>query len=411
MKADLAARSVGCFTNRMDVPTIWAQAFDDTIFPPEMAIHALRRFPAGSANRLYLDMAGHGAPGYDKRVDDDRFGAQVEFLDHTLRGRPLTLPPVVYWSRDPKVQLAAGTYRYPYDAWVRRTASSWPPPNVQPVSYGMGADGRLVRAGAAAGALPLVLPPVDAGNDPILQTLTSGATPGTSPGEFSPRGAPGLLAAFATDPFPKEQELSGPPVARLAWTPLSPDTQLVLKVLDKAPDGKLTLLQRGVTGVRGATPGQQRTVTVTASDFSEVVRPGHSLVAWVTAGDATFYKAYAGSAGGVLAAGQGSTLELPIGDPAQPAGGAGAARGRLRLTVRPRRARAGRRTRFAFRVTSARKPVRGATVRFAGRRLHTDRNGRARMRRAIRRPRRYTAVARKKGLRTARARVRVLRRR
>jgi hypothetical protein len=43
-----------------------------------------------------------------------------------------------------------------------------------------------------------------------------------------------------------------------------------------------------------------------------VVRRGHRLVAWVSAGDASFYKAYPGSAGGTLAAGDRSTLTLPL---------------------------------------------------------------------------------------------------
>ena len=40
-----------------------------------------------------------------------------------------------------------------------------------------------------------------------------------------------------------------------------------------------------------------------------------------------------------------------------------ASRPRLRLTVAPRRVRAGRRTRFTFRVRASGRPVRGATVR------------------------------------------------
>jgi len=60
------------------------------------------------------------------------------------------------------------------------------------------------------------------------------------------------------------------------------------------------------------------------------------------------------------------------------ASGGAPARARLRVRVTPRRARAGRRTRFAFRVTTADgRPVRGARVWFAGRRARTSRTGRA----------------------------------
>ena len=43
MKQDLAARSVGCLVDRMTVPSYWAQAFDDELFPAQMAIHFWQR--------------------------------------------------------------------------------------------------------------------------------------------------------------------------------------------------------------------------------------------------------------------------------------------------------------------------------------------------------------------------------
>jgi hypothetical protein len=57
----------------------------------------------------------------------------------------------------------------------------------------------------------------------------------------------------------------------------------------------------------------------------------------------------------------------------QPAAAPGSSRRALRLTVTPRQARAGRRTRFSFRVT----PAARATVWFAGRRVRTGPDGRA----------------------------------
>jgi hypothetical protein len=87
------------------------------------------------------------------------------------------------------------------------------------------------------------------------------------------------------------------------------------------------------------------------------------------------------------------------------------ARPRLRLSVTPRRVRAGRRTAFVFRVrTAARRPVRGAVVRFAGRRVRTRRNGRARIALTPRRTGRRAVRAAKRGFRGARATVVVRRR-
>jgi Tol biopolymer transport system component len=86
----------------------------------------------------------------------------------------------------------------------------------------------------------------------------------------------------------------------------------------------------------------------------------------------------------------------------------------LRLSVAPTRTRVGRATRFRFRVTgvidSEASPVRGAQIRFAGRRARTGARGRAMINRRFGRPGRYEAIARKSDLSSASATVRVVRR-
>ena len=72
----------------------------------------------------------------------------------------------------------------------------------------------------------------------------------------------------------------------------------------------VTLVGRGVQGLRGATVGQERTLGLRTNDFSVLVRAGHRMLLTVTAGDASFYKPFPGSsAGGVLGA---SSLTLPV---------------------------------------------------------------------------------------------------
>jgi len=74
----------------------------------------------------------------------------------------------------------------------------------------------------------------------------------------------------------------------------------------------------------------------------------------------------------------------------QPGGSNGTKKkARLRVSVTPRRFRAGRRVRLRVRVTRSGQPVRGATVRFSGRRARTDRRGRVTLR----------VLTRKRGLR------------
>lgn len=411
MKADLGFRSVGCFADRMTHPTFWVQAFDDSLFTPEMGIDMWRRMPDHENNRLYLEFGGHAAPSATEGMQKHKLGQQVAFFDQHLRGGPpANLPRVTYWTRDPAVRVTPNAYRYPTAAWFRQTAGTWPPEGSTDTTFRLGADNRLVQKGAAqSGSLPLAAITQDARNDPVAKAATSGTPAGTGPSTAVPAtDLPGFVAGFETAAFAKGKELSGSPKARLAWTPATADTQLVLKVFDQAPDGTLTLLSRGVTGLRGRTPGAQRTVKVEGNAFSVVIPKGHNILAWVQAGDIGFYKPYGSSAGGVLQAGDASTLTLPLRNPT----GAAAARGTptIRLKVKPRKVTANKRRRFAFIATTIRAGkrvrVKKATIRFAGRKFRTNRKGRASMTGRLTRAKRYRARASKKGMRSGRTSVR-----
>jgi hypothetical protein len=83
---------------------------------------------------------------------------------------------------------------------------------------------------------------------------------------------------------------------------------------------------------------------------------------------------------------------------------------RLRLTVRPRRARVGARVGFRFLVRAGGKPVRGALVRLRGRRVRTGTRGRATLQLRFWQPGVRTARASRRGYRAASAPVRVRRR-
>jgi sugar lactone lactonase YvrE len=85
---------------------------------------------------------------------------------------------------------------------------------------------------------------------------------------------------------------------------------------------------------------------------------------------------------------------------------------RIRLTVRPRTARVGRRTVFRFRATvysqGMWRAVSQASILFAGIRRKTNRSGRARIVKTFTRAGRHSATARKRRLRAGTATVRVL---
>jgi ABC-2 type transport system ATP-binding protein len=314
LKADFAERSPACFVEQMTPPSLWSQSLDDGLFPAQMGVEMWRKMP-NRGNRLYLTMGGHGAPSATEEAERDRFRRQVAFLDHYLRGRSLRGPRVVYWTRLPEVVVPGDRYAYPDGAWKRKAAKTWPPKRIRRVRFELSADGRALRAGAAEGAMPLAPVSVDEASDPVVAAAISATPLGTSPipRKLPATDLPGFIAGFDTQSFKGAREFSGAPKARLAWTPASPDTQVALKVFDRAPDGTLTLLSRGIQGIRGAMPGEQRRVTVTGDTFSARIPAGHSLLTWVSASELGFFKPYVPSLGGVLEAGPASTVTLPLG--------------------------------------------------------------------------------------------------
>jgi predicted acyl esterase len=313
MQQDLGWRSVGCQPERLGLPWLWAQAFDDGLFPPDMAISMWRRAPNRAQHRLYLSMGGHAAPAADQSVEQDKFDTQLRFLGAVMQGRPLPRPSVVYWTRDPTAQVPASSYAYPPGAWRRQTADNWPPAKVADTTYRLGANGSATQDSTSSGETYLSPLTEDERNDPVAAAALSGTPLGTSPTSSVPATSlPGFIASFRTPPFSSDRELSGSPFANLSWTPASTDSQVVLELFDEGPSGSLTLFSRGVQGLRGIQPGVERRVRVDGNAFSIRIPAGHRVRAWVMAGNPALYKPYPRSAGGVLRMGDASTLTLPL---------------------------------------------------------------------------------------------------
>jgi predicted acyl esterase len=312
MQADLGWRSVGCQPGRVGLPWLWAQAFDDALFTPDMAISMWNRAPNRAQHRLYLSMGGHAAPAADPSVEQDKFDTQMRFLDAATQGRSLPKPNVVYWTRDPTVQVPANSYQYPAGAWYRQTSDAWPPAGVSG-TYRLGADGQATQGSATSGVTYLSPLTEDERNDPVAAAALSATPLGTSPLSAVPAtNLPGFIAGFTTPPFGSDVELSGAPSANLSWTPGATDSQLVLELFDQSPSGTLTLFSRGVVGLRGALPGVERAVHIDGNAFSIRLPAGHRVLAWVMSGNLAFYKPYPHSVGGFLRMGDATTLTLPL---------------------------------------------------------------------------------------------------
>jgi hypothetical protein len=87
--------------------------------------------------------------------------------------------------------------------------------------------------------------------------------------------------------------------------------------------------------------------------------------------------------------------------------GGGGKKPRIRLSVRPRQAVAGRRIRFRFSAGAGHKRLRGVRIRFGGKSARTNRRGRAGLTVRFRHPGRKTARASKTGFTAATKRVRI----
>jgi endoglycosylceramidase len=80
---------------------------------------------------------------------------------------------------------------------------------------------------------------------------------------------------------------------------------------------------------------------------------------------------------------------------------------KLRVSISPRRVRAGRRVTLTVRVRASGKPVRGALVKLAGHRATTGKRGRAKLHARFAHAGRHAATARARGYRPGRAALRV----
>jgi hypothetical protein len=148
--------------------------------------------------------------------------------------------------------------------------------------------------------------------------------------------------------------------------------------------------------------GEKATITVTASDATSGLATDPSAskqsIPTTTLGRHTVTKTATDKCGNSATAS--FTYEVAR------AAVAGAKTKKLKLSVTPRTAVVGDPARFAFRVTSRGKAVSGATVTFAGKRVRTDRRGRAPVSARLARVGRSTARATKRGYRAATVTVR-----
>jgi hypothetical protein len=185
--------------------------------------------------------------------------------------------------------------------------------------------------------------------------------------------------------------------------------QLDSRLWDVGPDGRQTLISRGIYRLLD---NQNGNLLLQLHGNGWRFAPGHQPKLELLGRDAAYARPSNGSFSIKVT---NLRVELPTLDKPGAAGGQVVAPGatRIKLTVRPRRPRARRRVKLIFyaKVTPAghRVAVKGATVRFAGFKRKTNKHGRATFRIRIKKAGLKRAMATRTGLLKGSVKVRVLR--
>jgi hypothetical protein len=380
-------------------PLLIQQGWTDDLFPAPEGLRAYNDVRARGGNvALQLADIGHQRGQNKQPVDVALNGAGNGFLDRYLRRTGTAPAPgsvLTYTQTCPADAPAGGPFR----------AASWDA--ITP--------GALRRTFAAAQTVQ------SEGGDPTVGTGIDPVVGGGDPcRQFAAEDAPGT-ASYRL-PVTSSVTMLGLPVVRARIRTDGAGGQLDARLWDVAPDGQQILVSR--TGYRLADDQSGQVLFQLLGNGYRLER-GHVARLELTGRDAPYLRASNGSFSVEV---RDLTLELPVRE--RPGAGSGfvvrpvlgqpSASGRttrrLRLQVRPRRVRAGRRARFRIVVrqkSCARcrmRTVRNTRVRFAGK-TYRMRGSRRTVTRRFNRRRSIRLRATKRGYRSSTARVRVLRRR
>jgi hypothetical protein len=384
-------------------PLLIQEGWTDDLFPAPEALRAYNDVRVRGGNvALQLADIGHQR-GQNKQPVDVVLNSQgSDFLDRHLRrtgsGAPASGSVLAYTQTCPATAPAGGPFR----------ASNWAA--ITP--------GAVRRTFAAAQTVQ------SDGGDPQVGTGTDPVAGGGDPcRSFASEDAPGT--AVYKLPVTSAFTLLGLPVIQARIDTTGAGGQLDARLWDVGPDGEQILVSRG--GYRLADNQSGRVLFQINGNGYRFAR-GHTARLELTGRDAPYLRP---SNGPFSIEVSDLTLELPVRE--RPGAGGGTVvrpvlgepsatgrgsrgRRRLKVSVKPRRVRAGQRKRFRIVVrgrSCARcklRRVRGSRVRFAGK-TYRLRGSKKTVKRRFRRRGLVRVRAMKRGYRSSSLPVRVLRRR
>ena len=371
-------------------PLLLQSGWTDDLFPPEESLRVYNEVrasdPSAPVSLQFGDLGharGTNAPAMDKALQDQG----SDFFDHYLKGTGQAPAPgsvIAYAQVCPPGAPLSGPF----------TAASWPAIHPGAVTFGSNAAQTITSTG---------------GNQSTANQYDPIAGGATSCTQVAAEHASGT--AVYEGPASRGYTMLGLPTVSAHVNVSGQFGQLDSRLWDVGPDGKQTLISRGVYRLFD---NQQGDIVFQLHGNGWRFAPGHKPKLELLGRDAPYVRPSNGSFSIQVS---NVRVELPTLEPPGAAGGQVGAAGarRIKLSVRPRRPHAGRRVRLLFyaKIMPAghRLPVRGAKIRFAGHTVKTNRHGRAVMRVKFTHAGRYRATARRSGLLKGRATVRVRRRR
>lgn len=211
----------------------------------------------------------------------DWLSEEARWWDQWLKGEDTGI------MEEPALRLFLQDHAEPRSHYVERagrwiTEPAWPSPNISPVSYALGADGRLSVDGDLPDRPLQICSPLWVG----LQggKWCSYAHPGDQPGDQRRDDAGSLV--FETEPLEAPVEMVGDARLTLTFAVDRPVAQVAVRLGDVAPDGAVTRISYGLMNLthrnghdapEELVPGEVYTVEVPLKHVAQHFRRGHRI--------------------------------------------------------------------------------------------------------------------------------------
>jgi predicted acyl esterase len=376
-------------------PMLLQSGWTDDLFPPREALRVYNSLRAANPNAevaLQFGDLGH-ARGQNKDNADDHFNAQgAAFLDEHLRGGAGAAGPAAG-------SITAFTQTCPSDAPAQGpfTAPVWHQVHPGAVRFSGVDEPQAVSSTGGSAQTAATLDPI--AGDGACATVPNAQDAGTV-----------IVDGPKTGGF----TLLGLPTVKVDVNITGDYAQLDSRLWDVAPDGTRTLVSRGAYRLEADQSDKRVTFQLWGNGWR--FERGHMPQLELLGRDPPYLRPsntqFTVNVSNVQ-------VELPVLErsgtqpgvvPPRIGGGEAGKKQRLKVRVKPRRVRAGKRKRFTFRVRAGGRPVWRARVRFHKLQLRTNRRGRVRYTTTFMRRGTRTATAKKHGFKRGKARVKVMRR-